>query len=138
MITVTCEGQHEKVQCSDDEIILSGPPAFLTGYITFQNNVKEDVFIKDLPLRHKNKTLGLTKRSLDINTVLSPQEVKSHHTCFAANPGTPPGTYLSTIDVGGKKRQLKMIVQENMEIVLIPDHITFMGITPGLSHKKKS
>jgi hypothetical protein len=137
MLTVSCEGQHEKVRCAEEEIVLSGPPAFLTGFITFQNNVKEDVFIKDLPLSHKGKTPGLTKQSLDINTILSPNEVKSHFTSFAANPNTPPGTYQSTISVGGKERNLKMIVQENLEIMLIPAQVTFMGIAPGMVHNKE-
>lgn len=137
MLTVSCEGQHEKVQCNEEEIVLSGPPSFLTGFITFQNNVKEDVFIRDLPVSHKSKEPGLSKRSLDINTMLSPNEVKSHFTSFAANPNTPPGTYQSTINVGGKERNLKMIVQENMEIMLIPNQVTFMGIAPDMVHHKE-
>ncbi len=137
MLTVSCEGQKKEVHCSEDEIILSGPPAFLTGFITFQNNVKEDVFIKDLPISHKSKEPGLAKRSLDINTVLSPKEIKSHFASFAASPNTPPGTYQSTINVGGKERKLKMIVQETMEIMLIPNQVTFMGIAPDLIHKKE-
>jgi hypothetical protein len=137
MLTVSCEGQHEKVHCAEDEIILSGPPAFLTGYITFQNDVAEDVFIKDLRINHKSKQAGLTRQSIDINTMLSPKEVKSHLTSFSANPGTPPGTYESTINVGGKERKLKMIVQETMEIVLIPGQVTFMGTTPGQTHTKE-
>ncbi len=137
MLTVSCEGEREKIQCVEDEIILSGPPAALTGFITFQNNFDEDVFIKDLPLKHKSKQPGLARQSIEINALLSPGEMKSHFTSFAASPNTPPGTYQSTIEMGGKTRKFSMIVQENMEIVLIPNQVTFMGIAPGLIHKKE-
>ena len=137
MRTVSCEDQHDEIQCAEDEVVLTGPPSFLTGFITFQNTVKEDVFIKDLPIKHKSKESGLAKQSLEINTVLSPNEMRSHFTSFAANPNTPPGTYQSTINVGGKERKLRMIVQENLDVELIPSQVTFMGIAPGLVHKKE-
>ncbi|MEZ4851952.1 MAG: hypothetical protein R3B93_25780 [Bacteroidia bacterium] len=137
MLTVSCKGQHEKVNCSEEEIVLSGPPSNLTGYITFQNQEKEDIFIRDLPLNPKGKTRSVTSQSLDINTMLSPQQVKSHFTSHSMNPDTPPGTYESVLTVGGKDRKVRMIVQEVMDIVLIPEQVIFMGIEPEKVHRKE-
>ncbi|HHH50382.1 MAG TPA: hypothetical protein ENK52_05325, partial [Saprospiraceae bacterium] len=93
MLVISCEEHHDKVHCHEEEIILSGPPSFLTGYITFQNNHQNDVFISELPLKHNNKHTKSLPTQLAINTGLSVNETKSHFTHFTINPTTPSGTY---------------------------------------------
>lgn len=138
MITVSSKLSNDQVTCKEKEIVLSGKPKFLKGTIQFENNSKEQVFIQDLEVKQKGKSLAsLANETIQINSLLAPQESRSQFTSLSLDPTTPPGIYESAVVVGGEKRKLKLIVQENLEIKLTPNRMTFFGLSPGKVHQKE-
>lgn len=136
MITVTAKAFHEKLNIEADEIILNGPPSFLTGNIFISNNDNETLFIKDLPISASKEGRGLPNMptSFKFTTSLKAGEGKLHRIRHQLPPTTPPGTYESTIQVGGTEKKVKMIVQPNVQIDVHPLTVHFTGVIPGESY----
>src|SRR5664279_1216771 len=94
-ITLTAKAFHEKVNLEADEIILNGPPSFLTGNIFIRNNDDETLFIRDLPLSSSSEGRSLQNMasSFKLITSLQPGEGKMQRITHKISPDTPPGTY---------------------------------------------
>jgi len=141
MITVTAAAFHEKVHLEADEIILNGPPTFLTGNITIGNKADEVLFINEVPLTKSKQSKGQPAVSMPetfkFNTSLNPGEERIHSAWHQMHPQTAPGTYEGIIHVGGQQKKLKMVVHENVEIDIQPLTIYFQGVVPGKSYSKE-
>lgn len=136
MIIVTCDKAHEKVHCGEKEIFLSGPPTQLHGHITLSNHASEAILVRELPMKRFGKE-ALLQAGLSLNAPLSPGENRRQSLNVSLPANTAPGTYRQKIMVGGEDKTLTMIVQETLEIELIPESLLFVGIAPGMSHTKE-
>ncbi|AEE52760.1 hypothetical protein [Haliscomenobacter hydrossis] len=136
MIKITSQEQHEQIHCYDDEIILSGPPAKLRGSITLANNLAEAVMVTDLPIKSLSRQV-IQQAGITINAPLSAGENRRQRLNLSLPTFTAPGTYQHKVFVGGQEKDLTLIVQETLEIELIPANLTFVGIAPGMKHKKE-
>ncbi len=136
MITVTAKAFHEKLHIETEEIILNGPPSNLTGNIFIRNKDDETLFIRELPLSPsaKGNNLPKTAASFKFTTSLKAGEEKMHRISHQLPSNTPPGTYDSIINVGGKQKKVKMIVQPNIQVDIHPLTIHFAGVIPGESY----
>jgi len=136
MKTVSANKLHEKLSIEDSEIILNGTPDALSGYITLNNTDKEALFIRELPV----STSGKGKRHLFIRNMIPMQialgagEKRIHNISQQMPSDTPPGEYDQFIEVGGKKKKLKVIVQPNIEVDFIPMNLQFAGVVPGKTY----
>lgn len=137
MITLAANTPHEKLHIGEDEIVLNGPPNKLTGQIFMRNNDSETLFIKELALSGEktNKGFAASKpTTIQFITSLFPGEERKHSIRHKLPADTPPGIYENTIEVAGKKRKIKFIVQQNMDIALSPQELYFNEVAPGKSH----
>lgn len=136
MITVTAKAFHEKLHIGEEEIVLNGPPSFLTGNIFLSNKDSETLFIRELPLSRsaEGNNLPGTPESFKFTTSILAGEEKMHRIRHKLPRTTLPGTYESIIHVGGKEKKLKMVVQPNIEIDVYPLTIHFTGVIPGESY----
>jgi hypothetical protein len=137
MLTVTASMLHEKLQVGEDEIVLNGPPSDLRGQMFVTNSNNEPIKVRALPLVHDKRMSGLQpglQQGLHLSFKLQPGEQKMQDIWHQVNPQTAPGTYTSTIQVGGVNKQVKMIVQAVMEISLNPSDILWQGVEPGKTY----
>lgn len=139
MRTISLEEQQEKIGCMDDEIILSGPPQALLGYVTIQNDHEEPLFVKEIPLQKSSSrsAVAIPQNALTFNSVLMGGEIRQHPLCLSMNPSTPPGTYRSAVEMDGVKKEVTVVIQENLEIELVPNQIVFFGAKPGEAVQKE-
>jgi hypothetical protein len=135
MWTITSELHHEKISTDNDEIILNGPPNNLQGHISIQNNQDEKLRIRSLPLiGGKNSFIEGKNNAIKLWSRLNPGETKLHTLQHEVHHSTAPGTYENFINIGGKKRKVKMIVQAFTEIELSPNNFYFENTSPGVKH----
>lgn len=136
MLTITSEAFHEKLELGNQEIILNGPPQKLRGHILISNKNEDNIRIRTLPLIHqtKNSKLKGGTSQLRLSCSLRPGEERMEPVSHQVNPQTPPGTYESSLMVGGQKRMVKMVIQPNIEINIYPSHFTFQETVPGKIH----
>src|SRR5687768_16702846 len=136
MITVTANAFHEKLDITEEEIILNGPPSFLTGNIFLSNKDTETLFIRELPLSQSREGNNLPNMpaSFKFTTSLLAGEERMHRISHKVPRTTPPGIYESIVHVGGKEKRLKMVIQPNIEIDVHPLTIHFTGVIPGESY----
>lgn len=133
MIKVTQKEHHEHIQIGDNEIILSGPPTSLTGPVVLQNSTDEQIFIRDLPMMNaQNNTTAFP-----VHTTLQPGEIKSKNIYYSMDPSTPPGTYEMNLQIGDSKRNVKIIVHENLLVQISPQQVVLEGIDAGYQHTKQ-
>ncbi|MEP6681946.1 MAG: hypothetical protein ABJA35_01755 [Parafilimonas sp.] len=133
MLRVTADAFHEKVNTDNEEIILNGPPSNLRGHIFLRNTSEDALSIKALKLVHNEKMLG-ENSSLRIGSRLKPGEQKFESIWHELPPQTPPGTYESSLYIGGTERKIKMIVQPHMQVSVHPNIFSFVGAGPGKTH----
>lgn len=136
MLKVTTNAFHEKINTSDEEVILNGPPAALKGHISLRNSSEDMLSVKTLSLKHdtsKGNFFG-EQSSLRIGTRLQPGEQKLETITHALPPQTPPGTYESMLLLGGSERKVKMIVQPHMQVTIYPLNLSFVGAEPQKKH----
>jgi hypothetical protein len=136
MITVTATAFHEKLHIEEEEITLNGPPEFLAGNIFISNKNEETVFIRELPLvqASKNKNWPNMPASFKLITSLRPGEEKTQRITLRAPRHTAPGIYECTMNVGGKQKKIKIVVQPTIEIDIHPLDIHFQGVVPGKTY----
>lgn len=133
MIKVTQKNNYESISCIEDEVILSGPPAGLAGYITFKNDNDEPVFIQELPLHSGEKE----NSTLPVHMALGPRESRSQVISYSLDPFTPAGTYERSLLLGKSKKKLLLIVHDYAAITLSPNRIFLNGAEPGQVHSTK-
>ena len=133
MIRVTHKEHHEHIGFGDNEIILSGPPSSLQGPATLHNTTGEHLFVRELPMKNAKNAAGV----FPVHTTLKPGEKKSKNLFYAVDPLTPAGTYEMNLQVGNETKKVTLIVHENLDVQLAPDHIILEGIEPGLQHTKE-
>jgi hypothetical protein len=137
MITVTSDAFHEKLAIREEEIVLIGPPHKLTGHIMISNHGLETLFIKELSVTaaEGNKTGGDSKQiPLRLITSLLPGEEKEYKIRHRLPANTPVGTYHYSTEAGGRKRNIKCIVQSHIEVSLSPQELFFNNVSPGKSY----
>jgi hypothetical protein len=136
MLRVTSGAFHEKLSAGTDDIILNGPPGDLRGHIFISNKNTDTLKVKSLPLFHGSKLSKLmgADASLSLSCRLNPGEEKMVEVWHQVNPLTAPGTYENTIMVGGEKRKVQIVVQQQISIDVHPHHFTFTGTTAGTVH----
>lgn len=141
MITVTANQFLDKIDSSHDEIILNGPPTNLKGNIRLSNKEDQAVFIKEFSVTHSEDTKSKARQALPstfrLNAFLKPGEQKNQVAFHEMHPQTPPGVYESTINIGGRERRLRLVVQENIKIDITPSVINFLGVVPGQTYNKE-
>src|SRR5205809_2543642 len=133
MLRVTAEAFHEKVNTDNEDVILNGPPSDLRGHIYLRNASEDALSIKALKLVHREKMLG-ENASLRIGSRLKPGEQKLESIWHEVPLQTPPGTYESSLYIGGTERKVKLIVQPHMEVSIHPNIFSFIGTEPGKIH----
>lgn len=136
MLRVTSGAFHEKLSAGTDDIILNGPPDDLRGHIFISNKNNDTLKVKSLPLFHDkklSKSMG-ADAALNLSCRLSPGEEKMVEVWHQVSPLTAPGSYENTIMVGGEKRKVKIIVQQQISIDIHPRHFTFTGTAAGTVH----
>ncbi len=136
MLRITADALHEKLSTGSAEIILNGPPGDLRGHIFISNKNTDALKVKSLPLVHGNKLMDRmgADNALRLSCKLNPGEEKIVEVLHQVHPLTAPGTYESTIMVGGENRKVKMVIQEQMVIDIHPTSFTFTGTEPGKTH----
>src|SRR5690606_4649490 len=136
MLTITADTFNERLQLDDDEIVLNGPPGQLRGQMLISNKNAEPLRIRSLPLLHDQRMGGRQSQavSLNVSCRLQPGEKRVQDIWLEIDPQTPPGTYESLLNVGGTTPKLKLVVQPNIEIEIIPSHMAFQGVSPGKTH----
>lgn len=144
MLRVDSKKFSKHITCAENEIILSGPPDELAGYITLNNTMDESVFIKDIALhpadradKNKKAPVQNVHNRIQINTALLPQSKKSFELLHQLDSTTPPGNYEMMMDIGGELKKTKLIVHENLDIQFTPDHLTLSGINAGAVHTRE-
>lgn len=137
MITVTAKAFHEKLHIEGDEIVLNGPPGFLTGAVDIRNQQEETLFVRELPLTHSEQTKSIVsgQRAFKLVTSLKAGEQKVQRVSYALPANTPPGNYESYIDVGGSRKKVRFLVQPNLSIDLFPLRLHFTGVEGGKSYE---
>jgi uncharacterized membrane protein len=137
MLRITSQAFHEKVSAQKGDIILNGAPRDLRGTISVSNRGDEAVKVRSLPLKHGTRLGNLigTEHNLHMSARLQPGEEQVVEITHSVPPNTPPGTYESTIMVGGESRNVKVIVQHHIEIEIYPTRFTFSGTEPGKVHE---
>lgn len=136
MLKVTAESFHEKLNTDNEEIILNGPPSNLRGNIFLRNASEESLSVKTLSVVHNENQKNILGKSsmLRIGSRLKPGEEKLESILHELPPQTPPGTYESTLLIGGTERRIKMIVQPSMQVSIHPVSFSFIGAEPGKTH----
>ncbi|MBC7875337.1 MAG: hypothetical protein H7Y01_15155 [Ferruginibacter sp.] len=135
MLRITSGAFHEKLTAGKEEIILNGTPGDLRGHIFISNKNNDTLKVKSLPIMHGSKTGTMgTENVLRLSCRLNPGEEKMVNLLHQVHPSTPPGTYESTIMVGGENRKVKMVVQQLIKIDIQPSSFTFLGSEPGKTH----
>jgi hypothetical protein len=137
MITLAANILHEKLHIGEDEIVLNGPPHKLSGQIFMRNNDSESLFIRELTLLGAKNNKGIASSMpavIPFITSLSPGEEKKHIIKYKLPGDTAPGIYENTIELAGRKRKVKLIVQQNMDIYLSPQELYFNEVAPGKSY----
>ena len=136
MLRITSGAFHEKLSAGKEEIILNGPPGDLRGHIFISNKNNDTLKVRSLPMTLSNKlgnTMG-TDNALRLSCKLNPGEEKMVDLLHQLHPSTPPGTYESTIMIGGENRKVKIVVQQIIKINIHPSGFTFLGSEPGKTH----
>lgn len=137
MFSKVKDSDLDNISIQEEEIILNGPPTRMTGSIHIQNSNTNKTKIKRLALqadgsKKSKQDIGVP---LYINSRLEAGENKLENINTSLAPDTPPGTYERYLDIGGKKRKVKMIVQPSIDIDVNPTHFTLQGTTPGTEHE---
>jgi uncharacterized membrane protein len=136
MVRISSGAFHEKLTAGKEDIILNGPPADLRGHIFISNKNTDTLKVKSLPIMHGKNFIGNmdTDNVLRLSCRLNPGEEKLVEIWHQLHPLTAPGTYESILLVGGEKRKVKMVVQQQIEIDIQPASFTFLGTEPGKTH----
>ena len=139
MLTKVEDPALDRLSIPDEEIILNGPPGRLEGTIHLQNPLDSPLKVKYIPLQ-EGKASGSKKASpgfrpmLNLNVRMDAGEQRMEPVNLSMPYDTPPGTYDRFIQVGGKNRSVKIIVQPTISISVFPDAFTFQDTTPGTAH----
>lgn len=139
MMNISWEAQHDKLSCQEKEILLSGPPQALQGYFTIENTKQEPVFVREIPLKKSSSRTAqaITSSAMAVNTMLMANEVRRQPLFISMPPTTPPGTYRASVEMNGEKREVAVMVQENLELELVPSEIVFFSAKPGETCQKE-
>jgi hypothetical protein len=129
MKTLTPETFHESIGIQEDDIVLNGSPGQLSGFIKLNNHDSETVFINGLAFSYINSKSNIAE-NIQLITALLPGEQKTQRITHKLPLNTPPGVYEHTINIGGKQRNVKFIVQQNMDISLTPQQLYFTEVLP--------
>ena len=125
------EGANVSVR--DKEIILNGPPTDLRGSIKIVNEDANPVKVKSFAMRH-GAGLKEDEASLSVSCRLQAGEEKINLISHAISPNTAPGVYTSKMEVQGKEKTVKLIVQPSVSIDIYPSDFTFQDTAPGKKH----
>ena len=134
MLTFSSRSLDHPVECQEDEIVLTGRPAFLKGHLTLENHTGDTVFVRDLPIKSQSRSLQNPAESLQVNTAMQPGEVRSQKVLLSLDSRTPPGTYHFQMPIGGRDRAVRVVVQENLAIKINPTKVHLTGVAPGMTH----
>jgi hypothetical protein len=140
MLTKVDDSPLDKLSIRDEEIILNGPPGHMVGNVLFQNPLDIPLKIKRIPLHdvkktRRGKTFSEYNPQLYINSRFDAGEQRLEPINLSLPYDTPPGHYEKLIQVGGKDRKVRLIVQPTIEIAVHPDEFTFQDSTPGTVHE---
>jgi hypothetical protein len=138
MLTVTHNAYHEKLSVGDEDIVLTGPPGELRGILKISNKNDEPLRIKSLGVISSGKKGALSATAsmpLKFSFRLQPGEEKMGDIAHQLPLHTAPGTYESSVVVGGATRKLKIIVQALIDIDIYPTNFSFLGAAPGKKHE---
>ncbi len=139
MLTKVDDSALDKLSIRDEEIILNGPPGHMVGNILLQNPLDIPLKIKNITMQDVKKTRGKKTSSeynpqLILNTRFDAREQRLEPINLSLPYDTPPGNYEKLIQVGGKDRKVRLIVQPTIEIAVHPDEFTFQDSHPGTVH----
>jgi hypothetical protein len=136
MVRITAQAFHEKLNIPEHELILNGPPSDLRGKLFVSNQQTEVLKIRSLPMMQGSATTTAYAKAgeLQLSCKLQPGEKCMTDVFHQLDPFTAPGTYESTLTVGGKEQKVKMVVQPEINIDIYPNSFTFLGTEPGQSH----
>jgi len=133
MIRVTKTEYHEHIGFGENEIILSGPPSSLRGFVTLHNSSDQNLFVRELPMKNSQNADAV----FPVHTTLKAGEIKSKNIYYSIDPHTSPGTYQMNLQIGNDNKKVTLIVHENLDVQLSPDNIVLEGIEPGLRHTRE-
>lgn len=136
MLRITSMTDYAKVNILEEEIILNGPPGDLRGRISINNKYNDVLKVKSLPIDHGLELTHLmgNNSAVQLSCLLAVGEQKITDVWHQVHPYTVPGTYLSTLNIGGQEHKVKIIVQSLIEIDIQPSTFTFQGTEPGMIH----
>jgi hypothetical protein len=135
MIKVTAANLQETLEIEEEEIVLSGPPQALTGTVLIKNKESQTVFIRELAFSTSGTELHTTQQRLPLLTSLQAGEVKVQQLLFQLPLHTPPGNYERKLMIGDKEKQVRLLVQPNIEIDINPTTLHFQSSTGGKTHQ---
>jgi hypothetical protein len=108
----------------DEPLVLSGPPAALTGSVRLRNPGDRTVVLRDADLRDPSGALPLPEaRHAFAPLVLRPDQARSLPLSIALNRAIPPGTYEVELEVGGLTRTAVLHVAESVALDVEPDPV---------------
>ncbi|MBN9313661.1 MAG: hypothetical protein BGO40_01885 [Chryseobacterium sp. 39-10] len=114
------------------EVILTGIPSAISGYMQVRNGLNETVKLRSISLTDNAATT--TKTDLNISWKLQPGERRMQQLHFSLPPQTAPGEYVRYLEMGGKKQKVTMVVQPNVEVDIFPTSFTLQDTMPGTQH----
>jgi hypothetical protein len=121
----------------DEPLVLSGPPAELTGRIQLHNPSGAKVVLRDAGLKDPSGVLRLPEaRHVVQPLVLRPDQGGSLPLSIAVDPATPPGEYRAELDVGGRTRAVLLQVAEVVDLTVEPRSLVIVN-RPGTAQKKR-
>jgi hypothetical protein len=121
----------------DEPLVLSGPPAELTGRIQLHNPSGAKVVLRDAGLKDPSGVLRLPEaRHVVQPLVLRPDQGGSLPLSIAVDPATPPGEYRAELDVAGRTRAVLLQVAEVVDLTVEPRSLVIVN-RPGTAQKKR-
>ncbi|MDB5206476.1 MAG: hypothetical protein JWR72_1551 [Flavisolibacter sp.] len=137
MIKITATDFQESLHIEEEEIILNGPPGFLTGTIFLKNKEADTIFIRDIAFTPEDQSLSATQlpQSFKLLTSLRAGEERVQQVTVQLPQHTPPGNYEKKLQIGGKEKTVRLIVQPSVEIDINPARIHFQGTAAGKTYR---
>jgi hypothetical protein len=137
MTTLSSRSFDHNVTCREEEIVLTGRPQFLKGRLTLENQTGEPIFIRELPLKTKGRSLAQTSHSIQVNSPMQPGEVRNHKALLSLDAQTLPGVYHFQMLVGAHERPVRVVVLENIAATFNPKEIQLAGMQAGKTYTCK-
>jgi hypothetical protein len=131
---VSASEQATGVSVCQESIVLNGPPGSLSGRVRLRNDSAEHLILRNLAVR-TDKGAGLLGPEVSFRANLGPQSDVAESFSVSLSPTVPPGEYVEYLRIGAAEVPVRLVVQANVDVEVVPDDLYFLGIGPGVQHR---